>query len=75
MEIESDRAKTVVCIMSTWQSAQKTNARKHALTQPHMNGRGLKVIGKKLWPVSCPQGFIEKVPHLILTFDSVTQNK
>ena len=35
---------------------------------------GLIVIGQNLQSVSCPQGFIDKVPMLTLTFDPVAQN-
>ena len=35
----------------------------------------LKVIGQKLKSLLCPQGLIQRVPKLTLTFDPITQNQ
>ena len=72
--------KTVVCIMPSRfykQSAKvdfdlwpcNPKPKGFLLSSSTMCMGSLKVIGQKLYSVSCPQGFKHRVPKLTLTFD------
>ena len=86
MKCESNWAKTVVAIVSTrfylqsakvdldlWPRDPKSIG--FLLSSWQMCMWSVKVIGQKLWSLSCPQGFMYRLPKLTLIFDPMTQNQ